>query len=94
MLSIQQWNEVEWRMCLTVLVCFLCFILPGSRLQVENCLLSCYVAVKMCVSSPLFGFKGNCGQAMLLAYKGQTVKMRDKIQVHFSCNDGILTNKG
>ena len=50
-LSIQQWNELEWRMCLIVLVVFLCLILPGNRLQVKNSLLSSYIVAKMCVSS-------------------------------------------
>ena len=50
-LSIQQWNDLEWRMYLTVLVLFLCSILPANRLQVENSLLSCYIAAKTCVSS-------------------------------------------
>lgn len=38
-------------MCLIVLVLFLCLILPGNRLQVENTLLSCYIAAKMAVNS-------------------------------------------
>ena len=38
-------------MCLIVLVLFLCLILPGNRLQVENTLLSCYIAAKMGVNS-------------------------------------------